>query len=195
MSEPEELSGSSTARTIEVRPKPGTPVDVTTTNKDDGGRISDAWVRLICQDADLPPFTLFSRGRVEHVPSGRYTVTAGKSAETYRDLQYESKEGVEFVVQSGEPQSAWIELQGRFLTAEEKNARAPRIVTGRVTDSGGAPIAGAKIRGVAGWGSMTSEVIAVTDRDGRYEGRISPTGWVSIEPEEGSDCLCVNRRL
>jgi len=158
----------------------------------DDKAFSQAVTKITRTDTAWPPLTLYPQkeGDVllyKNLPPGRYSISASRRADRYDGLRYETVDDVEVEIAVGATREVRLALQGRSLTEEEKNARAPWIAMGRVTDADGNPIAGAEIWAPAGWGSLSAATLATTDEDGRYRGRFAQSGVRAMNL--GSDAL------
>jgi beta-lactamase regulating signal transducer with metallopeptidase domain/thiol-disulfide isomerase/thioredoxin len=183
MSGPIQLDGSRRETSLSVRVQPGGTIRIKAVNDTDDKALDSVSTILTRKDAAWPSLVLHPTKDgdafvYEHVPPGKYSISANQRAKRYDALQYETVDDVELEVAVAEMQDVLVALQGRPLNEEELNARVPWIATGRVTDADGKPIAGAEIWASAGWGTLRGARIATTDENGRYRGRFGQSGFI-----------------
>lgn len=170
--------------------------DETTTDS-----ITDASVSLNSLETSMPPDTMI-RSQVEQghavfhdLPPGTYRLHLNRKARGPEDRNYSLANGEPIVtIEANVDQSLSFGLVGKPLSDEEKSARWPWLVHGRVTDADGHPVAGASIWASAGWGSLFSSIVATTDDDGRYAGRFSQSGMRMLS-DEGDELNLVSGQV
>jgi|GEM_PF-3814266 hypothetical protein len=182
LSEPIQIDESHLESSVTVKVQQGGTIRVTSVTTDDGISLPHAKLQFVRIAPELPaiPFQLRKVGNellYEHIPPGKYRVSATKWAEKPFDQYYETAKGIELEVVTGEARDVQLALKGRPLTDAERNVRWPWIATGRVTGSEGNPIKGVEIWASAGWGTLFPEMIAKTDDEGRYVGRFAASGY------------------
>ncbi len=182
-SEPIILTVESPHHELEIQLKNARTLTIGAFDQETTDSISDASVSLSSLETSMPPDTMirsqFEEGlAVFHdLPPGTYRLHMNRSARGTEDRNFSLTNGEPVVTMAANAdQSLSFGLVGKSLSDEEKAARWPWLVHGRVTDAEGQPLSGVSIHASAGWGSLFSAIIATTDQDGCYAGRFSQSG-------------------
>jgi len=152
-------------------PKPGTGIiRGRVVAADSGDPVRRARLRLAAPELDKPRFTTAdAQGRFEFtgLPGGRYTLTAGKTS--YVTLQYGQRRAFE----AGRP----IELADtQVFDAVQFALPRAGVITGRITDDTGEPVAGASVAAMrpryAEGGRQLVQIGRAVETDDRGEYRL-----------------------
>lgn len=188
LSDPVSLDWTTPDTTATITLVAGSPLSVALSSAANPEQKMQGWVVLRRADGlpvsaagDDPRIQFNDVLKLPALPPGPYTATAGSRYNFYRDEydkqpNFARREVAEFTIEAGKENKVAIALSEARLSAEQVRRHWPWVITGRVTDAAGQPLAGVTINSCAdstpGFGLPHHSGLVTTGPDGRYTMRL-----------------------